>query len=114
MKKLYERILDRLVNQLRGSWPDAIPLPPQQKRIRRGDGERKKKNAAVIAIEEPLMKAVEESIAASQTTAEAIHPHASSKGVSAGIILVSFALEYHDANISYSFTVLKMLVSSYC
>ncbi len=28
MKKLYERLLDRLVERLRGPWPDAIPLPP--------------------------------------------------------------------------------------
>ena len=28
MKKLYERILDWLVNRLRGPWPDAKPLPP--------------------------------------------------------------------------------------
>jgi hypothetical protein len=34
MKKLYERILDRLVNQLRGPWPDAIPLPPHVAALR--------------------------------------------------------------------------------
>ena len=28
MKKLYERLLDRIVERLRGPWPDAVPLPP--------------------------------------------------------------------------------------
>lgn len=28
MKKLYERLLERLINRLRGPWPDAVPLPP--------------------------------------------------------------------------------------
>ena len=28
MKKLYERILEHLINRLRGPWPDAVPLPP--------------------------------------------------------------------------------------
>lgn len=28
MIKLYERILEHLINRLRGPWPDAIPLPP--------------------------------------------------------------------------------------
>ena len=27
MKKLYERLLDRLGERLRGPWPEAIPLP---------------------------------------------------------------------------------------
>jgi len=27
MKKLYERLLERLVDRLRGPWPEAIPLP---------------------------------------------------------------------------------------
>jgi hypothetical protein len=27
MKKLYERLLDRIAERLRGPWPDAIPLP---------------------------------------------------------------------------------------
>ena len=28
MKKLYERLLDRIIERLRGPWPDAVPLPP--------------------------------------------------------------------------------------
>jgi len=28
MKKLYERLLYRLGERLRGPWPDAVPLPP--------------------------------------------------------------------------------------
>ena len=28
MKKLYERLLDRIAERLRGPWPDAVPLPP--------------------------------------------------------------------------------------
>jgi hypothetical protein len=27
MKKLHERVLDRIAERLRGPWPDAIPLP---------------------------------------------------------------------------------------
>jgi hypothetical protein len=26
--KLYERLLDRIAERLRGPWPNAIPLPP--------------------------------------------------------------------------------------
>jgi len=34
MIKLYERILEHLINQLRGPWPDAIPLPPHVANLR--------------------------------------------------------------------------------
>jgi hypothetical protein len=34
MKKLYERILEHLINRLRGPWPDAVPLPPHVANLR--------------------------------------------------------------------------------
>jgi hypothetical protein len=34
MIKLFERILERLGTQLRGPWPDAVPLPPHVAALR--------------------------------------------------------------------------------